>query len=839
MRKVQILTVVLLLLGTLTSSAQTLDLGIHQTNGQLERDLSGYKWNMTMMLPGEGLKEGLHKLPPQDIETVIWDPAFVPGDVYTDLWRAGGIDDPYFGRNTVKAKWVGLYEWWYSRKFRVDEAINDQVVLLCFDGVDYSCDVYLNGIHLGSHEGAFSSFSFDVTEIIRDSKKEYGGANLLMIKLDPPPKVNSSVAGLKTPWFGDYWRNLVPFGISRKVSLHTTGKVRVEDLYANTNIMDDGSADVLMEVVVENTSDVEREMTVIVSIEGKNFDADPLTVQTSKTVAPGIHKIKQNIHVKKPALWNPWDLGKPNLYTGKVSVMEGEINHDYSETSFGIREVEMAWNPGFKKGVDLSFPRTTLINGKFHFIRSACWGGPPDIFVGRTSPEEYRKIIQLARDANMNNIRIFGWHPPEIPEFYEICDELGMTVWQDMLPFGTGNFSQDRETIDRIMEEAKAVAIERRNHPSLIMMEGGEEFFVRIKDPHFGRAFLEELGDTLQSYLDLPYVPDSPLIGANPTEAGYKPKEAVHIGHGFYDMGHALMEDYFPTMDYPIIPEFMMTSVPSVESLRKFIPEDELWPPGLSWGHHWADLDRLRGMNYEVFGDEKTSSLEEFVNATQDAQGIYFQYGIEYFRRQKPRLSGISLCHLITYWPDMKWGLIDSYQQPKRSLDFVERSYQPLLVNLYYKKRRWHSNEAFKAELWVVNDLYKDFQNCQVELEIKNNSGESLHKEAFDIKKIEENSAKKFLDVSADVLESVKDQFMVYLVMKDKKGNVLSANEYMLLIGDNAEAMAEYEKYLIQRREAEQIYPYGSYYRFFPEMIRKDGKDYNSETETPRAEGFN
>ena len=185
----------------------------------------------------------------------------------------------------------------------------------------------------------------------------------------------------------------------------------------------------------------------------------------------------------------------------------------------------------------MSFPRTTLINGKNHFIRSACWGGPPDIFVGRTSVDEYRKLIQLAKDANMNNIRIFGWHPPEITEFYELCNEAGLTVWQDVVPLGTGNIPNRQSHLDSIITEAVAVIKERRNHPSLIMIEGGEEMFLRARDPAFTRRFLETLGDSLHNYVDLPYVPDSPMTDEPSREAGFKPKEAVHALGYFYGNG--------------------------------------------------------------------------------------------------------------------------------------------------------------------------------------------------------------------------------------------------------------------------------------------------------------
>ncbi|WP_233244066.1 glycoside hydrolase family 2 protein [Tamlana fucoidanivorans] len=808
----------------------------HTENSQLIRDLSGVKWTMKMMLPGEGVKMGLPQLPPEDIETLVWNYAKVPGDVYTDLWKAGVIEDPYFGRNSVKAQWVQQYEWWYAHQFHVSEPVDNKVVKIVFEGVDYACDVWLNGHYLGRHEGAFSGFSFDVTNYLRVSKKRLSSTNMLMIKLDPPPRVNALVAGKKTPWFGDYWRDLVPFGIIRPVKMISTGKVRFDDVYANTSINKDNSADVSLELTVENTESSAKNMNFVASLEGKNFSSKVKTVTFSALVEPGIHKVTHNIHLDNPKLWWPWDMGKPNLYKARISLKEGKFNQDFKEITFGIREVTSKWNPGFKKDVDVSFPRSTYINGKFHFIRSACWGGPPDIFVGRTSIEEYKTLIQLAKDANMNNIRIFGWHPPEIPEFYQYCDEMGITVWQDMIPLGTGNIPDKEEELAEIFNEGVRVVKERRNHPSLIMMEGGEEMLLRTRDAKFGREFLERLGDSLQAYVDLPYVPDSPLTCEVSQEAGFKPKEAVHALRYFYDMGSFLHEDWLKTMEFPIVPEFAITSVPSIESLKKFIPEDELWTPGLSWGHHWADLVRLRMQNWDVFGDEKIGSLEEFVNASQDTQGIIFQNGIEYFRRQKPSLSGIALCHFITYWPDMKWGIVDNYQEPKRSYDFVKKAYQPLLINLSFEKRRWSKNEAFKGELWVVNDLFEDFKNCQASIIFKDNHGKLLKEETFKIGTVKANSAKKFETISADVLKQVDEKVLVELKLVNKKGEILSENDYFFLIGDQKEATKMFQKMRDERRVLETEFGYGNYYRFFDEFT--GGKTYDSGVNVPRARDY-
>jgi beta-mannosidase len=809
----------------------------HKDNSQLSQDLSGFKWKMKMMLPGEGVKAGLHQLPPEDIETLVWNSAQVPGDVYTDLWKIGAIEDPYFGRNSVKAQWVMHYEWWYALQFNVTQDLKDQLVRIDFDGIDYACDIWLNGNYLGSHEGAFSRFSFDVNKYIRSSKKNLASTNMLMIRLAPPPQVNAKVAGRKTPWFGDYWRDLIPFGIYRPIKMVYTGKTRIKDVYLRPKIEDNNNAKVTLEVEVENTDSQPKQMTFTSTIQGKNFESEVIKTEFTETIAPGKQTIKKDIFIKNAQLWWPWDLGKPNLYINKLSLTENKINHDYKETTFGIREVKMEWNPGFTRD-QVSFPRTTLINGKKIYIRSACWGGPPDIFTGRTSIEKYRKLIQLAKEANMNNIRIFGWHPSELPVFYELCSEAGITVWNDIIPLGTGNLARDEAFIATTIAEGVAVIRERRNNPSLIMMEGGEEMMLRSADPAFTRMFLERLGKALQAEVDLPYVPDSPMTDEPSQEAGFKPKEAIHALAYFYGMGHLPMEDWYKKIDFPIVPEFAITSVPNIESLKKFIPANEIWPPGPSWGHHWADLDRLRAQNFDAFGSEKTGSLQEFVDATQDSQGIIFQLGIEHFRRNKPKNSGVALCHFITYWPDMKWGIVDNYQKTKRSYEFVKTAYQPLLINLDFAKRRWHNDETFQGQIWIVNDFYKEYNNCIANFMIENDKGKTIEKGSFEVSKVGENSAQKFFDIKTDNLKKVKSNFYVKLELKDQNGVVISTNKYQFLIGDHDQAAKEFKEMGAEIRKRDGIYKYSNYNQFYDKLTRENGEEYESETDTVIARGF-
>ncbi|SNR31196.1 beta-mannosidase [Lutibacter agarilyticus] len=835
--KYKILICALILFSSMKLFAQPSTISNHNNNSQSITNLDGYKWKMKMMLPGQGIKEGLHKLPPGDIETLVWNPAKVPGDVYTDLWKVGAIEDPYFGRNSVKAQWVMQYEWWYSVQFKVNQDLSDKVARLDFESIDHECDIWLNGHFIGSHKGSFSSFSFDVNEAILTNKHWLKATNMLVIRLAPPPQVNANVAGLKTPWFGDYWRDLIPFGITGSVDLVFTGKSRILDVYAKPVVKNDKNASVIFEIEVDNTEKIAKEKNITISFQGKNFTSKEQTISFKEVIKPGKQIIKKEVKVENPQLWWPWDLGKPNLYEAKVSLDEGKINQDFKKLTYGLRKVEMAWNPGFTKD-EVSFPRTTLINGKPIFIRSACWGGPPDIFVGRTSEEKYRKLIALAKEANMNNIRIFGWHPPEIPLFYQLCNEQGITVWQDIIPLGTGNIPNEPELLERIYQEGENVIKNRRNNPSIIMMEGGEEMLLRASDAEYANNFLKTLGDRYQGMVDLPYVPDSPLTCDVSKEAGYKPKEAVHALGYFYQMGRWLMEDWYKSLDFPIVPELAITSVPNVENLQKFIPENEIWPPGPSWGHHWADLDRLRIQNFDAFGDEKTGSLQEFVDATQDAQGIIFQLSIEHFRRNKPKTSGIALCHFITYWPDMKWGMIDNYLKPKRSFNYVKTAYQPVLVNFNFEKRRWLNSEKFKGEFWVVNDYYKEYKNCNVSYSIVDDNKNVLKEATFKVAKIEENSAKQYFELEADVLKKVQNNFYVTMELTDENGTILSSNEYMFLIGNQKEASEKFKVMGEKIRERNGIYSYGNYYKFFDILTGENGEEYESEKDIIKPRGF-
>lgn len=775
--------------------------------GRTEIDFSGYHWQMERMRPGQGVEEGFHLQKSELSGTNFsWNFAHVPGDVYTDLYRAGEIEDPFFGRNMAKIKWVQDYEWWYIHRFNVNENLKGKHFEIVFEGVDFSFDAWLNSHYLGHHEGMFSKVSFDVSDLL-DFSNPHVPSNIISIKLDPPPKNQKNFAGMKHNFAGDYLTGVIPFGIWQPVKLIATGEAKIENYRLETKLEGkSANVNITCDVINYSDEDICCELDAILKNESE-FHKETIKC----TIKQGSNKIETAFEIENPKLWWPMDLGDQDRYDLTIILRSDDCVIDNIEYKVGLREIQMKMNPGFTKD-EAENPWTFVINGKEMFLRSACWGGQPSFFYGMNSRKKYRYFLEEAKKCNINNLRIFGWHPPEDKDFYDICDELGLTVWTNF-PFATQEFSNAPEYLDKVYHEVSQTVLTRRNHPSTLMWMGGEEVFFSEAHVHSdNRKLMEKIGEITKALTNVPYADASPLSSREAIRMGYKTKESAHANSHYYAAGAILMEDFYPSLDYCIIPELTAASSPSVESLKKFIPKDELWPMGLSWGYHAGDMFVLKTLNYEVFGDTCMQSLEEFVTATQIAQGTIFQFALEHFRRCKPCVSGVALCHFLTNWPMIKWDLVDYYGKHKLSYDFVKRSYQPLLPSMQFKKRRWLPNENFKAKLWIINDYYKEYKNLELSYKIISAGGEILKTEKCKAD-IGQNTSQKVSKIEWNVKGDIGDKFTIELSLERKTGEVLSQNSYDLLIANQDEAKEALMNLYKEGRKERDEYGRG-YYRY-------------------------
>jgi len=214
--------------------------------------------------------------------------------------------------------------------------------------------------------------------------------------------------------------------------------------------------------------------------------------------------------------------------------------------------------------------------------------------------------------------------------------------------------------------------------------------------------------------------------------------------------------------------------------------------------------------------------LEDFVPATQIAQGTIFQYGIEHRRRRKPKSSAIAICHFITLAPDFKRGVVDYFQTPKRSFDFVRRAYRPLLVSMQFDKRRWLPGERFTGKLWIVNDLPRGFTNCTLKTTVTNSLGEARQQRSYAIAVIAADSCAAVAELEWKVAGRTGESFRVEVSLETAEGEALSINHYDLLVGDQDKARHDCANLAAQFRAIKDQFHPSDYFRFYPGLTGPD-----------------
>jgi beta-mannosidase len=328
---------------------------------------------------------------------------------------------------------------------------------------------------------------------------------------------------------------------------------------------------------------------------------------------------------------------------------------------------------------------------------------------------DYAALLGLAVDANMNMLRVWGGGVREKRGFYAEADRLGLLIWQEF-PHAcafAARFPRSAEYLQLAAQEAGAIVRALRNHPSVVLWCGGNEFSPRRNRPLV-----------------------SALAGAAAAEDGSRPFHPASPSGG---EGHnwIVWHQRAPVSDYRgddslFASEFGLQAVPGIDSLQRFIPPGELWPPGPAWLHHNAELAKLafyarpyvaapEPAGRPAYTSEWTAhfdSAETFATATQRAQADGLQVAIEHFRRRKGRTGGCLVWQLNEPWPAISWALIDYYRLPKQAYRRVQRAYNPLLVSLEFALRQYQAGETVSAAVWVINDWPRALPDCEIEVSL-------------------------------------------------------------------------------------------------------------------------
>jgi len=648
--------------------------------------------------------------------------ARVPGEIHCDLLRVGAIPDPLYGKNADELRWMDEVDWWYERAFEASPEMLVSKCELLFEGLDTTATIWLNGECVGNHNNMFIPYRIDVSRFLK------AGTNQLAVRLNCGLHAASSKPvepynrmptvgdpNLPRMWirkaqysFGWDWAppRLLTCGIWRPVLLEIYDRVALREPYLRTKLLEDGSAIIHCSAVLENLTPNPMNVSFQASLLGE----DRHGVQETLIISPGSNPFQVAIHITDPNLWWPHNLGEPYLYIGSLQVLseENEIL-DQFELPFGLREVildqsvQSDGKPGF----------TFLINGVPTYAYGANWA-PGDSLLPRMVPEKYHQLIQMAFDQGINCLRIWGGGIYEDPFFYALCDQYGIMVWQDFMFACCYYPDDDDDFCAEIRHEAETILKQLRNHASIIVWCGNNENqWLHQARQREGRAadrlYGEKLYDVILPQIcreldpSRPYWPSSPYGGEEPNSPDVGDRHLWNVGDPPLPADKRVVFSDYAHDTGRFVSEFGILSATSVETLKSFIPPEEMSPHSDTWRYHqnWFDGGAVEAALGLYWKDPQELPLEEYVLASQILQAEALGFALRQLRRRKFQCSGALYWMLADCWgTSTSWSTIDYQLRKKPSFYSVKRAFTPLLICLV--------EEGNELVAWLVNDTKAD-----------------------------------------------------------------------------------------------------------------------------------
>jgi beta-mannosidase len=695
------------------------------------------------------------------------------------------FDDRHWGEIAVPACWQAeghLYNGvaWYRTRFEYQPG-DDAVVRLAFQGVDYFADAWINGYYLGSHEGFFAHFAFDVSRWIR------AGENLLVVRVESPKDTNVKVGpndktlvkGALPDWDCNNL-DINPGGIFADVRLIESRQIAVQRVKATPYVdAEGGQARVHFRVTLVNPDRELKQVALAARVAPDNF-AGPESAGETEFLAlvPGASEHELWVEVAEPRLWWPWDMGEQNLYRFMVSATDagGAVLDEVSDR-IGLRHLRQV--PGTWE---------CYVNGKRIFCR-----GPnylSEQLQSNMTRAKYEADVRLMREANMNMVRVYCVVEKE--EFYDVCDELGMLVLQDFP--AQGALSDSSDLVRRAVPQGRDMVNQLYHHPSIIIWALGEqpsiENFEKLchalvtaageEDP---TRFLQQ-GACVWEWQIAREKYDWPidyhlLCGWFPPDMNYLfkpfrtlPDSEGPAGNSVADLAHKKREllEFVGEFGPP-------ESLPNLESLCRFLPENERWPLD------WKALERrcVHGAIMLRWIPEP-QSLQQLIDDSQDYQAFLYKYHVEFYRRHKfDPCNGCLFFHFKDCWPAITASVVDYYGEKKKAYHTLKRAFSPLHVMMEWPDLEGEpAGATVRKAVHVVNDYHRPYDVLTVQWQVIDDAGAVMAADSIACG-VAENGIAAVGEVAWEIPPDATEPYTVRLRL-DSADQHVSGNEYLVKV---------------------------------------------------------
>lgn len=736
-----------------------------------------------------------------------WIPATVPGHVHLDLVKAGIIGDPFYRMQERGCQWVDETDWTYRKTFTVSA---EQLAargehgrhFLHFHGLDTLCRVYLNGVQVGEAENFFIPHRFDVTETLRE------GENLLRIEFDSALRVGRERAGaylgdgtgergsmayfnfaprafVRKPqyMFGwDWGPELVSCGLWQPVELVTVAGAEISDFHFQYELIGETEAKTKVTVDIERFKpDTNLELECY--IQGQK--------QISH-IAPGetAAAFEATISLDENSLW---DLQNQGFVDGNpvgcsvslfLSEIEGVMRVGQSKRSelFYLRSIELIREPDADgKGESFKF----RINGVDTYIKGANWI-PDSTFPSAITRTQLEKRLHQVKDAGYNMLRVWGGGYYQTEDFYDLCDQLGILVWQDF-PFACSMYPDDLPEFREQVRQEAAIAVRRiRNHPCLALWCGGNENMELFQGrwngelqakKFFGEKLIfEDLPAVLAEHdPKTPYWPNSPYGDAG---EGNVQNEDFGTSH-YWNVWHAKTPTstgdwiHYAESRSRFSSEFGFSGPAGPYAWDScMLPEDKGVSSPVSEWHDKTRKGHGKFLDYIALHYPKPQTFDDLMYYGQCNQADALKYGVEHWRRLKGRCWGTLFWQFNDCWPTHSWAVVDSSGDPKAAYYASKRFYAPVLLSLKFDATGTGLADK-RVEVWLVNDHLEKVTGT-LELCIYSLSGALLRCETA-VVTAPANGAAEVHELTFRPADD-PDNTVLHAVLRDDAGNRIAEN---------------------------------------------------------------
>ncbi|HEX2983920.1 MAG TPA: glycoside hydrolase family 2 protein [Ignavibacteriales bacterium] len=614
-----------------------------------------------------------------------WLPVSVPGTVHTDLLEHKLIEEPFYNDNEAKQSWICETDWTYQTIFDKPESFSNGLPInLVFEGLDTVGEIYLNGFRLGKTDNMFLRYEYDVTSKLKNI------GNILEVRFQSPIRygkklekkygklpvaLNSERAYIRKAQYSFCWDwgpSFPTMGIWRSIYLIQRDEAYIKNFSFTTKSIKKNKA--VIEIGIEAGGNVSGKSVQISLSNGEDKIEKRFDIKNKNQ--------RFEIEVKNPKLWHPNGEGEQNLYDLKIDLLAGDKALDSLEKKAGIRTIELQLKDKGKNTFRF------IVNGKHVYAKGVNWI-PADSFLPRVDEKKYRMLLQYAKDANMNIVRVWGGGFYENDKFYETCDELGLLVWQDFM-FACGGYPEHKEFLDNVTEEVEQNVRRLSYHPSIAIWCGNNENqWIWYQDTGItykkmpGYKIYHKLIPSLLEKLDpaRPYWPSSPFgFEENPNSPLSGNRHEWGIWSRWIDYTEVKNDNSL------FVTEFGFQGPANKKTYEKFISDEyrHINSPVFEW-HNKQVEGPERIMKFLSGALPVKAEWDDFIYLAQLNQGFALKTCLEHWRMSYPATNGSIIWQINDCWPVASWALIDSELAPKMAYYFVKNIFSRQVVSFSEK----------------------------------------------------------------------------------------------------------------------------------------------------------